>query len=363
MTRKSKPKTESKAKISSNNIAKAVDNALSDIDDFNTKSKTLVPPSKLSIEICNRIAEKPNGTRIACLLFAYYSIEDMDYEFDLLPAGTRGVRGDKKLCTGLKRLKTDWRMTAAFEAVGTKSNVKNIKLTDMPKFSEFLAHIKSLNKSERVKLAEYLSWKASQTIKLDSNIPPLDAKFLTYYKAQDIFYKMISTKSGGYIQQFMVAALLKHHRARYGNIITTHNPNAADKYDGTAGDIEEFRAENLVSAYEVTVRPDWKSRIYDFTDKMERHNLSRYVIIASNIRDDEVWGKPATSIIELNSYSKDIAVIDILDFVNVFLAELNNNEITEVLKTIDTYLKSPKLSNNTKYIKMYHEIVEKWLES
>ncbi len=106
----------------------------------------------------------------------------------------------------------------------------------------------------------------------------------------------------GHIQQFLIAALLHEYRRRYSIEITTHHPHAADKFDETAGDIEERRDGQLGRAYEVTVRDDWKNRISNFKKKMDRFGLSKYIIIAAGINTDSEWKEQATMALKLEPY-------------------------------------------------------------
>src|SRR5690606_17203842 len=98
-------------------------------------------------------------------------------------------------------------------------------------------------------------------------------------------------------------------------------------FDGTKGDIEEFRDYELVAAYEVTVRNDWKNRLNDFANKVSEANLPKYVIFASNVRTDSQL-HPADRLIDfVERLSFDLAVVDLADFFSVFCAELYRDEI------------------------------------
>ena len=143
-----------------------------------------------------------------------------------------------------------------------------------------------------------------------------------FARAKSLLHQLIATSSEGHIQQFLIAALLRVHRLRVGAEITTHHPHAADTYDDTAGDIEERLGGDVLRAYEVTVRDDWENRISVFKSKMDKFHLSKYVIIASEINGDPQWGEPAGLLVSLEPCGRDIAVVDILDFVNVFASEL-----------------------------------------
>lgn len=109
--------------------------------------------------------------------------------------------------------------------------------------------------------------------------------------------------------------------------VSTPNVHASDRFDTTAGDIEELLNGDLVRAYEVTVRTDWKNRVGDFRKKMDGANLAKYTIIASNVNRDDDLAEPADMIRFLAPYGRDMAVVDIFDFVNVFAMKLNSDEL------------------------------------
>ena len=346
-----------------NYVNLAVKQALSDIDAIYLGRKTIKPLSKELKRVCDNALDKPDGTKIACLMLAYYSFHDKSWDFRGVPKGIRGAAGDKLMGSGLAKLNVAWKITAAFESIGTKSNVRSINLQSLPKFEEFLIALEGASEPERIKMAEYLAWRFSEKITVSTPIPPLDASLMTYHKSQALFYDLLATKSSGYIQQFAIAALLEQHRSRFGNKIKTHKVHAADKYDKSAGDIEEYRDDNLVQAYEVTVRDDWKNRIHNFTTKMAEYGLSKYIIIASDVRKDDIWGVPAKAIIEIEQIKHNIAVVDIHEFVNVFLMELNSDEIISALKRIDEFLKSPELCGVQKHIDSYKEVLDEWVSN
>lgn len=151
-------------------------------------------------------------------------------------------------------------------------------------------------------------------------------------------------------------------RTRYGHEIKTHHAHASDKYDDTYGDIEEFRDGTLIRAYEVTVRPDWKNRVTDFRAKMDAAGLTKYVIFASNINSDDELAQPANMLRFLEPYGRDIAVVDILDVIHVFTAELTARELRDAVNQTHSYLSSPKLCGRADIVDRYTDAVSDWLD-
>jgi len=153
------------------------------------------------------------------------------------------------------------------------------------------------------------------------------------------------------------------HRRRYGHRISTHHPHAADKFDGSYGDIEEYRDYDLVAAYEVTVRNDWKNRLADFGKKVSESKLPKYVIFASGVRSDPELC-PANRLIEfVDRLHFDLGVVDISDFFSVFCAELSREEVSLAFNRAYQFLCDPRLSGRVDFQKLYCAATDDWLES
>lgn len=210
--------------------------------------------------------------------------------------------------------------------------------------------------------ADYMAARFAESRQLVAPLPPVGDDVLTYARARLLFYALIEIPSEGNIQQFLIAALLQVHRARYGYEIKTHHVHASDKFDATAGDIEEFRDGNLLRAYEVTVRPDWKNRVGDFRAKMDQAGLKKYTIIASDVSSDEELAEPASMIRFLQPYGRDIAVVDIYDFVDVFAMELTADELRRSVNQTYSYLTTPSLCGRADVISRFSTAVTGWLD-
>ncbi len=128
-----------------------------------------------------------------------------------------------------------------------------------------------------------------------------------------------------------------------------------------AGDIEEHEKGELRRAYEVTLRPEWKARISGFQHKMDKFRLSKYVIVARGVNNDEDWAVPAKLALKLEPYERDIAVIDILDVLHFLAAELSADELREAVNKCYEYLSDLKLCGRPKFIAKYREVVHGWL--
>jgi hypothetical protein len=310
---------------------------------------------------------KRASVRTAGLFLAFYSAIDPTWNYTSPPSGVRGKYGDKLLCEELSKryITLHDNITAYGENLGWKGNMVGggINLETDPRFKDFISSIKNATSEERVKTADYLAQKFAESRRETQPLPPVGPEILTYARARLLFYRLITTPSEGHIQQFLVAALLREHRKRYSIDVVTHHPHGADKYDNTAGDIEEKLNGQLIRAYEVTVRDDWQNRISRFKSKMDEFGLPKYIIIASGVNNDLIWSIPANMLASIEPYGRDIAVVDIHDFINVFAAELTASELRSVINGVYTDLSNPKLSNIEGFKETYRAIVSEWLDS
>ncbi|MGO9922320.1 MAG: hypothetical protein ACLQIB_47440 [Isosphaeraceae bacterium] len=186
---------------------------------------------------------------------------------------------------------------------------------------------------------------------------------MTFARGKDLIHKLIGTPSGGAVQQFLIAALLSVHRQRSRIRIVTHQVHTADSSDRVAGDIEEYAHRKLRRAYTVTLSPEWKARIPGFRDKMEKFHLSRYVIVAGGVNDDDAWAAPARLALQIEPYERHIAVIDIHDVVNFLAAELTPGELRGAVNKCNEYLNDLNLRGRPEYIATYRAVVRGWLTS
>jgi hypothetical protein len=345
-------------------VEKAVSAAIERTDCFIGGGK-LQLPSAASRKVCDaQISHRSGSVRLASLFLAFYSMGDPRWGCDSVPKGIRGQYGDKMLAEQLtERCVTLHDAITAFgENLGWKGNVVNVRLSRDPRFSAFCQMLKNADKDERKRIADYLAAKFAESRREAMPLPPVGDDILTFSRAKGLFERMLSLSTEGHVQQFLVAAMLAVHRGRYGLEIRTHHPHASDRFDETAGDIEEFRNGDLLRAYEVTVRPDWKNRLSNFRAKMDKFGLSKYVIIAGNVNSDEELAVPAKLIAFLKPIQRDIAVVDIHDVAMVMAAELTALELRRVVNLGYDLLCQKNLCGRSEFQEAYRKVVDVWLD-
>lgn len=346
-------------------VERAVDDALARIDAYIDGDKLHALPSAGARAAMNsQLDHGSNSVRLASLFFVFYATVDADWDCNAIPTGIRGPYGDKRLATqlGLRSITLHNAITAFGENLGWKGNVANARLQDDVRFDTFARTLAGLDPAQRGKCAEYMAAKFAESRKVVAPLPPVGDDVLTYARARQLFYSLIAIPSEGNVQQFLIAALLFVHRQRYGYEIRTHHVHASDRFDTTAGDIEEILNGDLVRAYEVTVRPDWKNRVGDFRKKMDTASLRKYTIIASDVNCDDDLAEPAEMIRFLQPYGRDIAVVDIHDFLNVFAMELTADELRRAVTQTYSYLTTPNLCGRADIIERFNGAVEGWLD-
>lgn len=322
------------------------------------------PPALQNI-LTTHIDPKGNSVKLASIFFAAYCTVDKEWDFNSIPVGIRGKYGDKKLAGGLSDLFVTYHnnITAFGENLGWKGNVRLFKLATDPRFSGFIAAIKQLSTDDREIFLNHCLWVLFASRIVPQALPPLPAAYLSYARCLDLCENILKVPSEGHIQQFLVAAFLEVHRRRYGHDTVTHHPHASDKFDDTTGDIEEFRDGLLVAAYEVTVRDDWKNRLADFGKKAQKGGLRKYVIFASNVRNDANL-RPALSLMDfVAGLHYDLAVVDISEFFSVFCAELRRDELAEAFNRTYEFLADKKLCGRADFQKAYKDITDEWLQA
>lgn len=343
----------------------AVDHALARIDAFiDGERLSTVPRASTRAAADDQLNHGSNSVRLASLFFAFYTTVDPAWDGNSIPTGVRGQYGDKRLATqlGLRNITLHNAITAFGENLGWKGNVTNSRLQNDARFDHFSVALTTMDSTERTLCADYMAARFADSRKILAPLPPVGEDILTYARARQLFYTLIAVPSEGNIEQFLIAALLLVHRQRYGYEIRTHHVHASDRFDTTAGDIEETFNGRLIRAYEVTVRPDWKSRLGDFQKKMDEAGLVKYTIIASNVNSDDDLAEPADMIRFLSPFGRDIAVVGIHDFVNVFAMELTADELRRSITQVYSYLTTPTLCGRADIIDRFSRAVEGWLD-
>ncbi|MCE5245500.1 MAG: hypothetical protein ABFD84_16865 [Candidatus Polarisedimenticolia bacterium] len=345
-------------------VEEAVTKAIERVDEFINGAK-LVLPKPEHRKVCDlQLSESGGSAKTAALFFAFYALADPDWNKVQIPTGLRGEYGDKRLAAELTRRDVTIHnaITAFGENLGWKGNVENVRLSADPHFDK-LAEILAKATPQEIRLvADYFAEKFAQSRRPTAPMPPVGSDVLTFARAKNLFEQLLDLPTQGHVQQFLVAAMLHVHRRRHRLEIRTHHPHGADKASGSAGDVEELSGGAVVGAYEVTVRPDWKNRLPDFKDKMDRFKLSKYIIIASKVNSDDELAVPAKLIAFLSPTGRDIAVVDIHDFAMVMAAELSASELRDVVNKAWEYLCQPDLCNRCDFQDSYRKVVNEFLD-
>ena len=329
------------------------------------KPPKVLPPPKLRHAADDQLKHRSGSVRLASLCLAYYSLSDASWNYDSVPTGIRGQYGDKRLSDAFssRELTLHNHITAFGENLGWKGNVSRFRLSTDDRFAAFIDVLAEADDRHRRAVADYMASRFADSQAQYNVLPPLGEDVLTFARARALFELCLALNTEGHVQQFVVAALLRIHRRRYGLRVETHHPHAADKFDKSAGDVEEFRDRDLLRAYEVTVRSDWKNRLSDFKAKMDYFGLTKYVIFASEVNNDEELREPANLLTFVEPYGRDIAIVDLRDFVTVMCAELTAEELRESLNEAYSMLRNPKLCGRTTFVDDFVNATEVWLDS
>lgn len=220
----------------------AVEQAISQMDAFLSGETVALPSSEYRRKCDDLLREKSVSASVktAVLYLVFYWLQDPEWDLNTLPVGSRGTFGDKRLCEELSKrsITLHGYIIAYGENLGWKGNVKggNVNLRKDSRFSKFLDGISSAPTEERERIASCLAYNFANSRKEITPMPPVDAKVLIFTRAKALFHQLVHLPSEGYIQQFVIAALLYNFRQRQGIEVTTHRPHTADRFDETARD-------------------------------------------------------------------------------------------------------------------------------
>jgi len=346
-------------------VEEAVYLVLGDLDAAIAKNPLTYPSTEARRKCDEALKHRSGSVRLASIFLTAYSVVDREWDFKSVPTGVRGQYGDKLLSENFTRrhVTVHQSITAFGENLGWKGNVAQFDLSTDDRFSSFVAYLAKASADTRRKMVSYFGHVAAASVFVPQALPPVSQDVLTFARAKHLFGMLLDLQTEGHVQQFLIASLLKVHRGRHGIEIRTHHPHASDTFDRTAGDIEEFRTGELAAAYEVTVRPDWKNRVSDFLAKMDRYGLSKYVIIASDVNCDDRLSSPQALLSFVEPTGRDIAIVDLDDFVAVFLAELSAGEIRESVNACYAMLMCNELCGRSDFIQAYRDVVDAWLDT
>lgn len=346
------------------NIETAVDKILDQLDKLiEGESLSAVVPQKIARLFDATIQPAKGSVRLAMAFFISYSLTCKDWDFASIPVGIRGTYGDKKLAAGLTSRHVTYHMavTAFGENLGWKGNVRNFDLKGDPRFANFVSELVAMSSDDKAHLFNHAIWRMFESRAIPKAMPPLPKNYMTYARSLALCEDLLALKTEGHVQQFLVAAFLTIHRGRFGNTVKTHHPHASDTFDGTSGDIEEFRDGSLVAAYEVTVRDDWKNRLPDFHAKMVKGRLTKYVIFASGVHSDARLASAKKLIEFTRGIEFDLAIVDIRDFFCVFCAELTKDEIAMAINLAYEFLLRPDLCGKSLVQNQFQNVVDIWM--
>jgi hypothetical protein len=345
-------------------VARAVDQALARIDAFIGGESIVLPAGEYRRAVDTLLTEQKASIRTAALFLTFYRLQDPAWDLHSVPVGSRGRYDDKRLSEELSRrsITLHGNIKAWEENLGSKGNVRRFRFDTDPRLSDFIRAIAAADQEEQRRIADYLAQRFAESQRIATPLPPVLDTLLTFVRAKAPFYTLLGIRSEGHIQQFLIASLLHELRRKQSIEVTTHHPHASDRFDRTAGDIEEFQEGRLVRAYEVTVRDDWQTRISGFKEKMDLFGLTKYVIIAANVNAAAEWAEPTRTALALEPYGRDIAVIDIRDCLNFFAMELSPSELREAINRVYGYLSNPRLCDRQDFKDAYREAVNEWLD-
>jgi len=352
--------------VRNKNVQHAVDLIIELVDKL-ANGETLGKPTSAKVKnlFDHQVQAHGGSVRLACVFLSTYSLIDPTWDYTSVPTGIRGQYGDKRLASELtfRRVTFHNSITAFGENLGWKGSVKQFDLSKDPRFATFLTGLKGLTPDVRRGLLNHIAWRLQASRTIPQALPPLPKTYLSYARSLSLCEQILLIPSEGHIQQFLVTAFLEIHRKRFGHRIATHHPHASDKFDGAIGDIEEFREDELVAAYEVTTRNDWKNRLADFGKKISEGKLPKYVIFAAGVRaDSDLY--PASRFIDfVERLSFDLAAVDLSDFFTVFCAELYRDEIGFAVNRAYQLLADPRLSGRDDFLRLYREVTDAWLDS
>ncbi|MEF2231930.1 MAG: hypothetical protein V3571_13445 [Pseudodesulfovibrio sp.] len=346
-------------------VEEAVQLVLGDLDNAIAENPLNYPSTEARRKCDDALSHRSGSVRLASIFLTAYSVIDTGWDFKSIPIGIRGQYGDKLLSENFNRRNVTIHksITAFGENLGWKGNVTRFDLSTDERFSSLVAYLANASAETRRKMVSYFAATSAISVFVPQALPAVSPDVLTFARAKNLFNMLLKLRTEGHVQQFLIAALLKIHRDRHGLEVRTHHPHASDTFDETAGDIEEFHAGELNAAYEVTVRPDWKNRISDFRAKMDNYGLTKYVIIASDVNSDDKLSSPEELLRFVEPIGRDIAIVDIIDFVAVFLAELSAKEIRDSVNACYTMLMNCDLCGRSDFIQAYRGVVDAWLDT
>jgi hypothetical protein len=287
----------------------------------------------------------PASDKPALLFLLAYKAENPNWILSKVPTGWRPA--DKVLCTALTEmnLTLHGNITAYGENMGIKGDAAGYNLFGRKRLGDALKYLEA-HPPDVLPALRYVAWRFRRSYRAPVKIAALSPKDLTYTRALAKAAKLVVEESGGHFPQFLVAGLLRAFHLQWGTgrDVATHHPHAADTSDRFAGDIEEVDEDGQVlDAYEVTVRPDWKNRRPDLLKKMRKFSLSRYTVVCLIQPQDPDLSSPAARHRYMAPLGQDIAVVDIRAFVESLLTTLTRENRAAAFRYLEEYIQDRDL--------------------
>ena len=339
-----------------------MDLAVERVDAF-LGGETLTLPSAPLRQAADALLSQSASVRTAGLFLAFYSLIEPEHDFASVPRGWRGVNGDKLLCEELRDRHLALGNVKAFaENIGSKGAQGDFNPAVDARFAPFAERMGGAGPDDRTRTADYLASRYADSQQILPTLPAVGDDVLTFVRSKALFLDLLASESGGAIQQFLVAALLRQARAGSGIEVVTHNPYGSDRSDRTAGDVEERVEGQLLRAYEVTASLPWRDRLSAAKRKMDRHELAKYVILAGGVNASSEWAEPAALALQLDPYGRDIAVVDLEDVCTWMAAHLPAPQLRDALRDVERMIHSPSLCGRHDVADLYTGIVGRWLD-
>lgn len=287
---------------------------------------------------------KTNSDKPALLFLLAYQKVRPSWDMRRVPPSWRP--GDKKLCTELTEmsLTLHGNITSYGENMGIKGDASGYDFFERrPNLGAVLREVDDNPSSLDGGLA-YLAYRFKKSYKkLEIHLEENSSGFV-FCNMMKLIDDLLRVPSNGHFPQFLIASLLEalYEQLRVDYRVITHHPNASDKSDNCAGDVEVFSDGNLNEAYEVTVRPDWANRTQDLLKKMAKFQLKQYTVLCvarDNIDLTSTDGQKKL----FGKLGQDIAVVDLHSFcytLNGMLSLRGRQRCTEILRE---YLLNKKL--------------------
>lgn len=339
--------------------SEAVENLLAKIDAVSAEDAQPELSSDLK-PLLDAILNRPRAAsdKVVLLFMLGVKAARPNWHLSRLPQGWRPH--DEVLSAGLssKHLTLHENVTAPGQNIGAKGQQETFDLFGRPRLGDALRFLEE--HPEQVAAAlDYAVWRFQRSYRAAVAPPSLGDITFSFHRCLEICERLLAEVSGGQFAQLLVTALLRafHEQHGTGLQVTTHHTYASDFYKGSAGDIDVADAAGqILDAFEVTGRPDWKNRMPDFPKKMERHNLSKFTILCPK-SDDPDLNTPEALKAYVSPLGYDVAIVDTESFLETMFALLNHESRVKTFTYFLEYISDPYLCGNPSLIERAGQIL------